>query len=239
MITLCGDSVSLDELREIPVIRPPRAGARWHGIRHYDLAFGILESLDMRGIEPVQTLWSVESRGQSFVGGVTVRLPDRLGVAPLAGMEYALGIRHTNDLRHALTFAVGARVLVCHNGLITGEFVLCRKHTSGINLDLEVDTGIERFVEEARGVGACVGAMRARSLTTRTSDHMLMEAGRRGLLPWSHIGRVQREYAAPRHAELAGRSAWSLYNAFTEVAKKANPRRQIRALGAFREIVLN
>jgi len=239
MITVIGESKSTEELRDVPFHRPTKAGRRWQGIRHYDLATAVEAALLWRGIELQSEIWSVDQSGQSLVGGINLQFPARLGIPAIDGMDYSLGIRHTNDLRYALTFAVGTQIIVCHNGVVTGAFVLCRKHTSGINLVEEVERGIDRFVQEARKVPEVIDSLKARSLTRRQTDHRLMEAGRQRLIPWSHVGQVHHEYEHPTHGEFAKRTGWGLYNAFNYIVKKGNPQRQLRALDRFREIVLN
>lgn len=134
---------------------------------------------------------------------------------------------------------MGTQILVCNNGLITGEFVLCKRHTTGLDLSDAVNRGVDRFIDQSRHVSECIDQMKARGLTEHESDHLLMEAGRRRLLPWSHIGQVQEEYARPSFKEFDERSGWGLYNAFTRVAQKSTPERQLRALNRFRQIVLN
>jgi len=148
-------------------------------------------------------------------------------------------IRHSNNTRFALTFAAGAQVLVCLNGVITGTWVLHRKHTNGLDLDQAVAAGVARFIDQARDVPRCVAALKERTLTQRQADHLLMESGRAGLLPWSHIGQALDEYEHPAHEEFRGRNAWALYNAVSEILKRQNPARQMHALDRVRQLLLN
>jgi len=239
MITICGDKLSTSDLQGLEIQRPARAGSRWQPVAHYDLACSIEKTLHERGVNITSESWSVNPSAQVLVGGMCVIFPQSFGIPDIAGLTYALGIRHSNDTRFALTFAAGAQVLVCLNGVITGTWVLHRKHTSGLDLGQAVADGVARFIEEARAVPQCVAALKDRTLTRRQADHLLMESGRAGLLPWSQIGQAQDEYEHPQHEEFCGRSAWTLYNAVSEVLKRQNPARQMRSLDRFRQLLLN
>ena len=41
------------------------------------------------------------------------------------------------------------------------------------------------------------------------------------------LPKVLREWERPQHSEFSARTAWSLFNAFTEVQKAASPRLQM------------
>lgn len=47
------------------------------------------------------------------------------------------------------------------------------------------------------------------------------------VLPASRLPKVIEAWEKPRHEEFVPRTAWSLFNAFTEVEKNAGPRQQM------------
>jgi hypothetical protein len=47
------------------------------------------------------------------------------------------------------------------------------------------------------------------------------------VLPASRLPKVIEAWDEPRHEEFVPRTAWSLFNAFTEVQKGAGPRQQL------------
>jgi hypothetical protein len=113
----------------------------------------------------------------------------------------------------------GARFLF-HS--FSGQVVLARKHTAHIERDLP------QLV--ARSVGRLGGlreAQERRFLTYRAqelTDAQVHDALIRSLdarvLPVTKVPDVLREWRQPRHAEFrAGRTAWRLFNAFTEALK--------------------
>jgi hypothetical protein len=63
-------------------------------------------------------------------------------------MDYyaALGLRTSNDKSFAIQIAIGARVIVCDNLLLSGELIaLKRKHTAGLDLIEELTAGVRRY----------------------------------------------------------------------------------------------
>ena len=238
MITVINGKLTTADLETIPVRKPERAGNRWIGIGHHELATTLEQGLQERQIEVTRTAWTMGRNGQALFGGMGLKFPVELGVPELTGMEYALGIRHSNDMSMSLQMFCGVTVMICANGVATGSFILARKHTSGIDLDYEVNRGVDRLIEEAKKAGGVVETMKQRQLDQPVVDHMLCEAGRQQLLSWGHLGLVESNYRSPTHEEFQGRTAWSLYNSFNEVTKRVDPGRQLRSLDRFRQLVL-
>ena len=53
---------------------------------------------------------------------------------------------------------------------------------------------------------------------------------------WSALRHVDRAWHRPPHADFEPRTAWSLYNAFTEVARDRSPEVQLKALRGLRTL---
>jgi hypothetical protein len=86
-----------------------------------------------------------------------------------------------------------------------------------------------------------IAAMKERILTPVDADHLIVEAIRGNALPASQLPKVLEAWETPRYEAFAPRTAWSLYNAFTEIAKSRSPRAQIedtlRLTRTFRSIL--
>jgi hypothetical protein len=68
-------------------------------------------------------------------------------------------------------------------------------------------------------IHAEIASMKERELSIEAADHLLVEAVRRNVLPASHLPRVIAAWERPKYPEFQPRTAWSLYNAFTDVQK--------------------
>jgi hypothetical protein len=237
MITLLGETICRDQLPQ-ETTRPEKVGRLWQGVSHKDLADTLIHCLENQQIRVDEEKWSLDGRGTAMIGALGLTLP---GLPDLPGQQYALGIRHSNDGRRAIQISCGTTVLVCHNGVLTGQFILHRRHTTGLDLNKEMGAGVCRYLAEVAKVKTTVEALQERPLSAAQADTALMEAGRRRLLPWSALGKVDAEYRAPRIEDFRawhGRG-WGLYNAFNEIAKQLNPFRQMDALAGFRKLVLS
>jgi hypothetical protein len=77
-------------------------------------------------------------------------------------------------------------------------------------------------------LAAEVAAMQARELTLPEADHLMVEAIRNGLLPASRLPKVLEAWGRPRHQAIQPRTAWSFYNAFTDLARCTRPRAPVQ-----------
>lgn len=69
--------------------------------------------------------------------------------------------------------------------------------------------------------------MKVRELPPAHAHHLMVEAIRANVLPASRLPKVLEAWEAPKHEEFAPRTAWSLFNAFTEVQKGSGARGQM------------
>jgi hypothetical protein len=155
----------------------------------------------------------------------------------------AIGLRNSYDRSLSVGLVAGTHVFCCDNLAFSGEVSMQRKHTANVFRDLPdliyrmlsgVSTMRNRIAEET-------DAMKARELTAEAADHLLVESIRRNALPASQLPKVLEAWEHPRYEDFAPRTAWSLYNAFTEVQKVRSPRAQmddtLRLTGVFREVL--
>jgi len=193
----------------------------WQGIHHKELADMLVEEAGLAGLTVKEEKWGYGSTDHRLVGALKVEPNVPLGLNLPDGLEFSLGVLHANDLSRAWVLVVGAEVGVCTNGMAVGEFAVKKRHTYGLNLREAIQGGIHRFIEEARRIGDVAEGLKNREMRTWEVNDILVESGRTGVMPWSRIGKVDREYRNPRYPEFKERTAWSLYNAFTEVAKQS------------------
>jgi len=154
------------------------------------------------------------------------------------GVELAMGFLNNNARRRALQITVGANVSCCTNGMCTGSIVLSRVHDHTVDLVAEVEAAVDRYAVEAAGVPDVVRVLRETEISPAQASEVLMEAGRRRLVGWAAIGRVDAEYRSPTYAEHGRNNAWALLNAFTFAARpNIAPARQMGVYDAFRGLL--
>jgi hypothetical protein len=155
----------------------------------------------------------------------------------------AIGLRSSYDRSLAVGLVAGTRVFCCDNLAFSSEVGMHRKHTANVFRDLPdlIYRMLSRVSSLQSRIHEEIAAMKARELSPETADHLLVEAIRRSALPASNLPRVIAAWETPLHPEFAPRTAWSLFNAFTEIQKSRSPRAQmedtLRVTGVFRRVL--
>jgi hypothetical protein len=160
-----------------------------------------------------------------------------------ADYALAIGLRNSYDRSLSANLTAGHRVFVCDNLAFSGEAVAARKHT--INIFRDLPDLIYRMLSKVSSmqsrIHAEIAAMKARDLSAEMADHLMVEAIRQNAIPASHLPLVMELWNRPRHEEFHPATAWSLFNAFTEVGKSRSPRVQmdsgLRLSSTFRSVL--
>lgn len=104
-----------------------------------------------------------------------------------------------------------------------------RKHT--VNVFRDLPDLIYRMLSQVSSMrqrnDAEIAVMKVRELPPVLAHHLMVEAIRADVLPASRLPKVIEAWEEPRHEEFVPRTAWSLFNAFTETQKSAPPRMQM------------
>lgn len=153
--------------------------------------------------------------------------PFGFGISAPAPADYGLvvGIRNSHDKIFAAGLAVGSHVFVCDNLAFSGEIQIARKHTRFVLRDLD------RLIAMAIGKMAGLRVSQDRRIAcykeTELSDadvhDLVIRSVDARVMANSYIPKVLDEWRNPRHPEFEDRTAWSLFNGYTEVFKATNP----------------
>jgi hypothetical protein len=243
----CGArSIKPEALASIPVVRPERAGKVWKGIQHGDFRDALAEAIDATGLELKDEKWGVGGADDSDLwGAMTIRDPKRL--LPkldkvVGGAEYSLGARHSNSQAFAASVVSGCRIFVCDNGCISGDHVLKRKHTTGLEVYAVAKEAVDLWLNKSRDTVRTFERLAEFDLSGNAGEDRvnktLIGLGEAGVVGWGKVGAILREWRAPRHDAFKPRNGWSLYNCATESAKAFSPQRQIAVLNGARRWIL-
>jgi len=234
MITVYGANTRLNDLANVKLERPAKAGAYWQGIHHSRLTNTLVNEINSRGWEITESRFSLSKDEADLAGAFSLKIDN---VETPEGMDLSLGFITSNAMRKSLTMVVGANILVCNNGMATGEIVMRKKHTSGFSLVDEIRQSLDQYEIKAGLIGNTVNSLRKAEISNAKSDEILMEAGRAGLMPWSRIGSVDKEYRKPTFAEHGRGTSWALLNAFTYTVKRNPALKQMEQMNRFRELL--
>ena len=243
--------VNVDELATVPT--GPALGPHHRPVPHIELVSGVKQAFELRGYAVAKEAFSVSHDGARLFG--TLDLQPTHGAQLLTGYEsgMAVGLRHANDQAFALGVIAGLRVLVCDNLAFTGgERLLRRKHTTGLELAAEIDRGLGRTLAAYSGLTQLMDQLRDTRLSDSAAKLLIYNlALEGGVVAPSQLGKVHGWYFRPETVasdadrergfdDVAARTAWSVMNAVTRVARDFPQARQqecgtslTRYLGAY------
>lgn len=229
------------DLNLIPVPKRDNVSSQWKGVQHGELATTIVKRVKAAGLLVQNEGWYVNPDKSDLFGAVDIALDspklEELGVKLNIGQDadFSIGVRHSNRGRFAVSFAVGARISCCSNGLFSGDFILKHKHTTGLNLETVIDEGIQQYIRQCQVLEQMINGWRDAEIDDRDAAYLILNTPD-NVLHWRYLEDVRNNWLKPPHEEFAPRTAWSLYNAYTETAKTLTPPRQVRMLKGIKPI---
>jgi hypothetical protein len=229
--------VTVDELAAIPAGDP--VGPRHKPVPHIELVTTVRDAFAERGYAVEREQYSVTRDGARLFG--TLDLQPVTGRSLTDGMDggMAVGLRHSNDAAFALGVIAGVRVFVCDNLVFSGgQSLLRRKHTTGLDLDVEVHRGMDRAFASYRDLGRLLDNLKNTPLSDERAKLAIYGLVLDGeVLAPSQLGKVHGWYfhadEVASDAEIdrglddvAQRSAYGVLSACTRVARDFSPHRQ-------------
>lgn len=104
-----------------------------------------------------------------------------------------------------------------------------RKQTANVFRDLPdlIYRMLSRVAALAAWADEEIAAMKVLPMPQERAHHLMVEAVRANVLPASRLPKVIEAWEAPRFPEFKSRTAWTLFNALTEVLRGTCPRAQM------------
>lgn len=209
--------VTRKQLAGFPAPKSPWGGPYHKPVAHIEL----IETLEARLKELLKAKitseqYAVRANKMSLFGVLTLDYGEQ------KDLTAAIGIRHSNNGSMAMQFVAGMSVFVCDNMALRGDVIFLKKrHTINLNLAAEIDEGIKKFEEHYKQLTGEVKALKQDKIADEAAKVLMFDGfTKNNVMPLRLLPVVAKEYFEPRHREFEPRTAWSLYNAFTEVAKQ-------------------
>ena len=121
----------------------------------------------------------------------------------------------------SLQICAGLTVFVCDNLVFRGDLIaLKRKHTSGLNLKEELTLSVLRFQDHFGRLTGEIAHLKDERLADVDAKAIIHDVFAKGLMPVRLLPDVSKSYFEPELPAFEPRTAWSLNNAFTGVAKE-------------------
>jgi len=208
--------VDKDALALVPT---PASTETWKPVPHIDVVNAVESAISSRGMTIDTERFGLARDCQKMFGVITLARQNN------PEWTRCIGIRNSHDQSFAAGICCGVSVLVCSNLCFGGEFVIKRRHTSGIDLPSMVEETMDAMDDSYLSFEEKLLALHDKSVSDDEARIFIVKAAEYGAIPSCDILSVFNEYLEPRHDEFRERSQWSLLNAFTEIAHKYKPAR--------------
>ena len=208
--------VDRDALALVPTPNPTQT---WRPVPHIDVVDAVENAIANRGMTIESERFGLARDSQKMFGVITL---SRRGNTE---WTRCVGVRNSHDQSFAAGVCCGVSVFVCSNLCFGGEFVIKRRHTSGIDLKSMVEETMDAMTDGFLSFEERLLDLHDIPVSDDEARITAVRAAECGAIPSCDILAVFNEYLEPRHDEFRERSQWSLLNAFTEVAHKYTPAR--------------
>jgi hypothetical protein len=198
---------------ELATIMPPSPTRTWFPLGHRSVLDSVCSTLQGAGFAIVRSRLSVSHGGARFFGTLD------LATTIADGVSLAVGIRNSNDQSFPIGFCCGQRVLVCSNLAFTSEIVVSKKHTRfGQERYLEgLARAVSSLEQYSRTAAVWIERMQRLELSDDVANSLLLQAYERKIVGLRLLPQVIEEWRRPTRDEYRPRTAYSLFNCFTEV----------------------
>jgi len=209
---------------ELSGIATPQATETWTPIPHAALVDQLEAALRSKGLHIDSEEYAVQTGGLKLFGTMKLSYQVTANRPGTQGFRFALGLRTSNDKSCSVKMVAGVNVFVCDNMALHGSMVtLQRKHTSKIDIMMELEGAVQKAMEQFRVLRGSVQRLQEMQIGDVAAKAMILDAATTGVMPLRLIPNVKKNYFEPPHEEFAPRTMWSLHNAFTESFKQLSP----------------
>jgi hypothetical protein len=210
----CGGQIATRE--QVQAVATPAGTDTWCPVPHIELVNTVQTALGKAGMTVVTESFALAHEGNRFFGLMQVSLDSQ----PEA-KDYGcvVSLRNGHDRAWRVLLGTGSSAFVCDNLAFSSEIQVARKHTSQvlINLPRLISNAVGQLAERWTDQDARIAKYKTHELTDGQANDLIVRAYEAGVAPITVIPDVIKEWHTPRHAEYKPRTAWSLFNAFTQV----------------------
>jgi len=224
MLLHCGaELVNRNSLYEVPT---PKATRTWYPLSHTSVLNEIELQLRSCGFDITEEAHALSHNGARYFGVLSVTLPNR----SISDFGWVVGLRNSHDQTYPAGLVAGTRVFVCDNLAFSGQVQISRKHTRFAERDLRHLTAraVGQLGNKLTGLDQRVLHYKETKIRDARAHDIIVRAVDAQAITTAQIPEVLREWRNPEHVDFKPRTAWSLFNAFTEAHKSASPQTAVR-----------
>src|ERR1022692_1368753 len=201
---------------QLATVSTPSATPSWHPIAHHDFLDGVASTLSRAGMQIVHESHGLSADRNRYFGLLQIANgsnPDDFSVV--------LGLRNSHDKKFPLGLVVGASVMVCDNLSFSGEIRIARKHTIHVQRDLPhlIERAIGKLGDLRHTQERRFAAYKSHEINDHEAHDIIIRSLDARAIVVTQIPNVIEQWRRPDHPEFRERTAWSLFNAFSQTLK--------------------
>jgi hypothetical protein len=204
------------EREQVAAVETPLSTDTWTPIPHIAFVEQVESVLKINNLKVVGQAHALTRDGNRYFGLMEIQNGHVSN-----DYSWVLGTRNSHDKSYPAALVAGAQVFVCDNLSFSGEVKMSRKHTVFIMRDLPMLTerAIGRLTERWHRQDERILKYKEHALSNTEAHDLIIRAVDVGACTPSRIPDVLKEWRKPQHPEFEPRTAWSLFNSFTETLK--------------------
>lgn len=203
-------------------VNVPNSTKTYKSVSHEQLIDVTLESIHRAGFDLDKEVYTATSNGQIATGRFTIsNVVDR-------DMQLQIGWQNSYNKQISLKFAIGARIFICQNGCVSGDYGAFKKKHSG-RVQSFAPSAIIEYIKSAgdafRNLQKQRDALKNIQITPRRRaellGRMLVEDQ---FIESTQLNLIEKEIKKPTFDYGAEGSLWELYQFTTYAMKEIHPK---------------
>ncbi len=200
---------------QLALVETPDATRSFKPVPHIELIATLEDVLRENQIAIRKEQFALRRDGATLFGVLQLQYQDT------ADGGAALGLRTSNNRTMSFQICAGLNIFVCDNMVFRGDLIaLNRKHSSRLYLRTEIVHAVSRYQEHFGKLAGEIEHLKERAVSDTGAKAVLHDVFVNGILPIRLLPEASNLYFEPFVDEFRPRTAWSLHNAFTAVAKE-------------------
>lgn len=214
MLHCGGHQVSYQDLQQI---KTPAPEGIWHPLDHTTIFQTMMDALTTSNYHVMQSVHAISANGANYFGLAQVNADF------LETEEYGLvvGFRNSHNKQFSASMVAGAQVFVCDNLAFSGEVSFKHKHTTNVldKLPELFMMGVSKLNTLYMNQEKRYAAYKQHTFDPHKAEELIVNMYRQKIFNSRELGHMIDIYDNPTYDEYGKDTAWTLFNAGTEVVR--------------------
>jgi len=223
-------NVSENVLFKTPI---PAETMSYKPVAHKHIIDGIQERLYKNNLHIVKKQYRSARNNEKLIGIFDIEANNQ-------DLQFRFGFKNSYDKSISLGIVAGTSVIICSNGMMSGEIVYMRKHTGTIVSDMnsKMDIVINQLTSTLNDHIIDMKLMRNIAMDNTERDKFLGKVFFRDkIISPNQATALITELEEPEFKEFSENNLWGMYNKMTHVLKREHPDKYIQKHIKLHELV--